>query len=98
MKYKIATRSAPHDEKSCYLCALASEHAVDVKKKQKAKAKTDDNLKLCDKGLTPVGRGINHKCTSLTLRENLANVVKKPVQEQFATKGISCLSLLACYL
>ena len=81
----MSTRSNQHAD-SCYICQLVCSDAIN-QNKDKAGSKSVKKQKLCDKCLSPVGKGIKHKCKPSTLRANLSKIVPKPAQEQFAAKG-----------
>ena len=107
-----STRCTPNPLCHCKICIIATTKSVPSR--QKGRPRNGENreflssrykgiMKLCMNCKSPVGRGLPHKCTLTTLRENLISacsevddhskeiVASKIIKER--SEGNSCVSL-----
>ena len=92
-----STRDCPddpdgiHDVDKCELCSLVRQDAVQMQANDTNKAASSSPSKstkkyLCSECLTPIGKGISHKCNKETLQLNLAKL-DETAKQRMAARG-----------
>lgn len=76
---------------SCKICNIAKQQGRPMKRKPGPPADSPPvKIKVCDKCLTVIGKGLSHKCTSVSLKNNVLQKISSEVKvgEQIASHVI----------